>query len=158
MLPHRRRFYGADGGRHAIPLRHRHDSHSITPPHITLQRRPHTSIILSWIWRPPSLSAGPSSTILDTKIPSFEVLSLSSYGENSHYYQENNNKKKYCDHKIQHVSKALDLGSLVHTKVLLTSTEHKEAVCWCAPGLALHSAPEATQNWRLEVDYFFFDI
>lgn len=44
----------------------------------TTQYWSRTSIILSWIWRPPSLSAGPFSTILDTKIPSCEVPSLSS--------------------------------------------------------------------------------
>ncbi len=60
------------------------------PPYETLQCRPHTSIILSWISRPPSLSAGPFSTILDTKIPSFEVLSLSSCGINSRYCLEDN--------------------------------------------------------------------
>lgn len=43
---------------------------------IRLKAKTITSIILSWICKPPSLSAGPFSTIFDTKIPSFEVPSL----------------------------------------------------------------------------------
>lgn len=63
------------------------------PPYEKLYKATHTSIILSWIWRPSSLSAGPFSTILDTKIPSFEALSLSSCGTKCSYCLENRKKK-----------------------------------------------------------------
>ena len=69
--------------------------HQILSPPLLLRKlykTTHTSIILSWIWRPPSLSAGPFSTILDTKIPSFEVLSLSSCGIKCSYCLENRKK------------------------------------------------------------------
>lgn len=62
---------------------------------IRLKTEALTSIILSWICKPPSLSAGPFSTIFDTKIPSFEVPSLLSYNPKTRqqYSAKNNNKK-----------------------------------------------------------------
>lgn len=62
-------------------------------PHGTPQRGARTSITRSWISRPPSLSAGPFSTILDTKIPSLEALSMSSYGINGRYFPGGITKK-----------------------------------------------------------------
>lgn len=55
------------------------------------------------------------------------------------------------------IKKALDLGSLVHTKVLLTSTEHKEAVSWCAPGLVKFLLPARTEGWRWIISFLIFN-
>lgn len=63
------------------------------------------------------MSAGPFSTILDTKIPSFEVLSLSSYGRNCSYFLEINKK-----HSVQIVK---ENSSGQNSLLTLTSKQKK---------------------------------